>query len=697
MKKLSTADFVANAIKRHGTTYSYAKTVYAGATSPVIITCPDHGDFQQAPTNHTRGANCPQCAKIEANKKKTGVQRGPLSEEHKARIREARKKSPPKKSQKAKVVQLFNEGKSIPQIASELGLHKVTVRHHLRADGISFADENKEADRHQRATEFIRKMEEKHEHRFSYVEESFTSQNDPMRITCPKHGEFQQSPRMHLKGLGCPRCSKILASKAISWDHDDFLAAARKVHGDTFTYLSTYKGIREPMTVECPIHGKFETLPTNHIFNSKHGCPACARAVLRLSVEQWKDECGQKHNNSYDYGKVEVLTSLLDVVTIGCPAHGEFRQQAGIHRSGSRCPICAGRRLDTATFISRATQIHGDAYDYSRANCPNTSEKVELGCRSCGAWFHQVVSYHLYSSSGCPACSLKVTRGHKEIAEYLQSLGLQVELNNRKVLHPLEIDIWLPELNLGVEFHGVFWHRDKIVGKTYHAEKHQQAQDNGIALIQIFEDEWENNPEKIKALLAHKTGKSSGRLYARKCSVDRVTPKEGGAFLKSLHIQGKGRAEAYYGLTFEGQLKAVASFTHPLISGGGHDTEWHVARFASSGSVVGGFSKLFSAFVREFNPASVGTYADLRWGQGQVYVKSGFSLSHVTPPNYAYVRAEKGRLTRYHRFSFRKDRLKEILGPDFDPAKTEKQMTDEMGLWRVYDAGNAYYVWRPRD
>ncbi len=57
-----TESFIKRAVRVHGEKYSYEGVVYTGAMKKVTITCPEHGDFEQAPNNHSRGKGCPKCA-----------------------------------------------------------------------------------------------------------------------------------------------------------------------------------------------------------------------------------------------------------------------------------------------------------------------------------------------------------------------------------------------------------------------------------------------------------------------------------------------------------------------------------------------------------------------------------------------------------------------------------------------------------
>ena len=95
----------------------------------------------------------------------------------------------------------------------------------------------------------------------------------------------------------------------------------------------------------------------------------------------------------------------------------------------------------------------------------------------------------------------------KEIVSFIKGLGFECS-PNRKILHGKELDIFIPDKSLAIEFNGNLWHSEKFgKSKSYHLDKLNECNENGINLIQIFEDEYENHKDivlsKIKHILYH--------------------------------------------------------------------------------------------------------------------------------------------------------------------------------------------------
>ena len=97
--------------------------------------------------------------------------------------------------------------------------------------------------------------------------------------------------------------------------------------------------------------------------------------------EKFVLEANEKHNNYYDYSKVEYVNNYTKVCII-CPKHGEFWQRPGVHIKGSDCPQCSieRQRINKRQFIEKATKIHGNKYDYSKVEYVNYETKVCIIC-----------------------------------------------------------------------------------------------------------------------------------------------------------------------------------------------------------------------------------------------------------------------------------------------------------------------------
>ena len=263
----------------------------------------------------------------------------------------------------------------------------------------------------------------------------------------------------------------------------------------------------------------------------------------------------------------------------------------------------------------------------------------------------------------------------------------KVESGDRTILDGKEIDIYLPELNIGIEFHGLHWHSE-ISGGTlykYHQDKEILSTQKGTKLIQIFEDEWVNKRDIVESIIKNNL-KLSKRIFARKVNHCKVSNNDAKLFYLNNHLQGYIHG-LHYGLVENGKLISLITFGGPRFSNK-HDFE--ILRFCNlkGHNVIGGLSKIIKLFIKEVNPNSIITYADARYGNGKGYEKSGFNFVKLSKPGFYYVKNNR----RENRMKYQKHKLVDIL-EKFDPNISAWQNMLLNGYDRIWDAGNYIYEW----
>ena len=262
----------------------------------------------------------------------------------------------------------------------------------------------------------------------------------------------------------------------------------------------------------------------------------------------------------------------------------------------------------------------------------------------------------------------------------------EVIQSDRKQLEGKEIDIWIPEKKLGIEYHGIVWHSND---PTRHLEKFNLAKKNGITLLQIFSTEWEQKPEVVTSIIKSKMGIFDKRIYARQTIVKELTNIEYTNFTNTYHLQGFGIAKIRLGLYYDDELVSIMSFSKSRFS---KKHEWEMIRYCNKFGyqIIGGASKLFSYFVKNYNPTSIVTYADARHSFGTIYTTLGFEFVNHAKPNYFYF-INNGILES--RQKYQKHKLEALFPDIYDVSKTERQIMYEAGYDNVYDAGNLVFEW----
>lgn len=314
-------------------------------------------------------------------------------------------------------------------------------------------------------------------------------------------------------------------------------------------------------------------------------------------------------------------------------------------------------------------------------------KKIRVACDKCGKSTAKRADKPLkVDELLCQKCAIaaKSSRHEKEIANFVQSLGFEVERNNRRIFDGKEIDVWIPSKKLGIELNGLYWHSESKVGKILHREKADLADELGITLLQFWDFEWDDKREIVQNIIKSKLGVFDRKIYARKCSVVDVSPADARNFCEESHLQGYANASIKLGLEFQGEIVS-------LLTAG--DARYNKAdgkeiiRFCNAPGtvVVGGFSKL----LKNVPSKTIVSFADRRISTGNVYTSNGFKLVESGAPCYWYF--DKNKDSIYHRSKFMKHKLPTLL-EEFDPIMTEVENMSANGYERVFDAGQLKFT-----
>lgn len=176
-----------------------------------------------------------------------------------------------------------------------------------------------------------------------------------------------------------------------------------------FSLVPEGVGQKDLIPVKCKTHDVFE-ISWEHLQKYREPCPKCredsGKSNERMGKERFIEKAEKIHGKKYDYSltSFDSYKNHHSKVRITCPLHGPFEQTAIRHLSGSGCPHCArhGRRLTTEGFLKRASEVHGDTYDYAQVQVTTASAPIRIICRKHGV-FEQKPSKHL-AGQGCPSC-----------------------------------------------------------------------------------------------------------------------------------------------------------------------------------------------------------------------------------------------------------------------------------------------------
>ena len=558
--------------------------------------------------------------------------------------------------------------------------------------------------------------------------------NTPIKVICKKNKSHiftvnisqLKNGRKKLED-NCPHCkredmynnNRININEIQEWFNNNNLEINNKK-----TFYSKWK---DKIETTCKLCGKqSEILSINHFINNcltkQHKCEGC----FEKKIEENKEEntiglmkFKQKNKNDIvflpklDLDKVPLLLSknikkqskwvLVEYTNtrnkckyqcVDCGYIKECYPHTIFNGRGHGCKQCKLEK-GKESVVNKISSLCEGTTVYPIQHFEHSEKNIKFKCSNCEHEFERKwIHINGYENLNCPSCfSSKKRKSQNDLGDFIKSLGFNVICDTRELINPFEIDIFIPEKNIAIEYCGSIWHSEKFKkDKNYHRKKYELCQNKNLRLITVFEEEWKDKNEICKSRIKNILGLTENRIYGRKCQVKFIDTKVALDFCQKNHIQGKGQAHYACGAFFNEQLVSVMTFSKPSISKGNKDNNsLELNRFCSllNTNVIGIANKLFKFFSVNNNIELIYSYCDLRWGNGKVYENMNMRLENITKPNYYYV----GNYTKWklkHRFNFTKQRLLKLFGGD--PLKTERELAEENGLYRIWDCGHKKFI-----
>lgn len=285
-----------------------------------------------------------------------------------------------------------------------------------------------------------------------------------------------------------------------------------------------------------------------------------------------------------------------------------------------------------------------------------------------------------------------IDKNKKSISKINKEIGQRLTDNKHNIEYEYNIedklyDIAIHEMKTLIEINPTYTHNvihnhyGRVVDKKYHIDKTKLAERYGYRCIHIFD--WDN-VDKILLLL-----KPKKIIYARKCIIRGIDVNTTNIFENLYHLQGKCNGQKVcLGLYYKGELIEIMTFGKPRYN---KKYEWELLRLCTNSSfkVVGGASKLFKHFIKEYDPKSMISYCDLSKFNGSVYEKIGMKLDDTTEPNKIWSKEDK-KITNNLLLSRGYDQL---FNASFGKGTSNEELMLKDGWLPVYDCGQARYTW----
>lgn len=271
----------------------------------------------------------------------------------------------------------------------------------------------------------------------------------------------------------------------------------------------------------------------------------------------------------------------------------------------------------------------------------------------------------------CNPVGVQNSFGEQEVTTYVKSLlsgGILILENDRTLIKPYELDLYIPNLNLAIEYDGLFWHNEKKVGREYHLNKTAMCESKGVRLLHIFEDEWRNKKETVKCFLRSIISPSTTSLTPnyKIISLDKSTAN---TTLFQNTILDYTIENINYGMEINNEIVGVMCFKQ--ISKSKYELIVNTCYTPYD-------AKLFEAFLNDHKPKQVIAFADKRYYTKDQYCNLGFELDGEIAPDYFYLTKESG------------DRFPEKI------QKNQLENYKKRKYSKIFDCGKYTFIWNKK-
>jgi len=274
----------------------------------------------------------------------------------------------------------------------------------------------------------------------SIVPETYTRVSDRADFICNKGHEFNSIVNNVLRGMECKKCRN--EEKSLRMQRPLSYVIDKIKNKDIKIIGETYKGLNKKATFIClkdKSHIEWSTAP-QHIISHDTGCPQCSREKMSSDFTLPLDKLQEK------------LVKRIDLKII---------------------PETYTQVKNKSTFICTKDETH--------------------------IW--EAYTHNILQGRGCPFCSSYISKGEVELHNYIKKLYPSVN-NARNIISPYELDIYIPEKNLAIEYNGLYWHSEVEKSPDYHFIKYEKCNQINIKLIQIYENEWKNKKDIVKRYIS---------------------------------------------------------------------------------------------------------------------------------------------------------------------------------------------------
>lgn len=282
--------------------------------------------------------------------------------------------------------------------------------------------------------------------------------------------------------------------------------------------------------------------------------------------------------------------------------------------------------------------------------------EYQFECKKCHSKFSTTLNSCYAQHQHCEKCyPISKSKSEEEIFEFCKSIVdcniIHKGIGSRQVIHPYELDIYIPSYNFAIEFNGVFWHSENNGTDTnYHLMKTELCQQKNIKLLHIFENEWLFKKDVVKNEIRKNLNIYTSKVDEKDCMIQLIKANVARQFFCKNSIENYVNSCINIALTYKGEIISVMSFCKSRYD---NTYEWELTRAANKIDyvVVNGFTRMFDYFIQLVKPHSIVSYSNLRYFNGEIQKYLGFNLINNTAPMKWIARSDVHQLIPYQSIS----------------------------------------------
>ena len=247
----------------------------------------------------------------------------------------------------------------------------------------------------------------------------------------------------------------------------------------------------------------------------------------------------------------------------------------------------------------------------------------------------------------------------------LNEYDINFETNNRTILSPKELDIYIPNKNLAIECNGLKWHSDEIKSSNFHINKYIDCKNQNVNLLNFWEHDIVLKPTILKSILLDKLGIYTYKISAHKCYIRLIKPKIVKEFLNENCLYDYKNGYINLGLFNDNVLMAVMCIKQSKDISNYEITNFCCKNFTK---IYGGFSKLLKYFVKMYDPCVITARHKNDMGISKLFYDNNFIMKDYNNlSSFRYI-----------------DKKQLIAVNNIDKCKTND-------YFKIYDSGETIY------